>query len=263
MSRANVLDEIIAVRRETLGRDQRRRPLADVRRAAADAPPTRDFVAALRGAPPVQLIAEIKRASPSHGEIAPHGDPVAIARQYERGGAACLSVLTEEHFFHGSLDDLRAVRAALSLPILRKDFVIDEYQLYESRAAGADAVLLIAECLAEQRLRELVALAAELSLAALVEFHEPEQLDGVLATGSVLVGINNRNLRTLAIDPEHAIRLRPRIPPDRIAVAESGIASRGQVQRLEAAGFDAMLVGHWLISQPDIASAVADLVGQH
>src|SRR5207253_8144710 len=192
------------------------------------------FFAPLAAAGPIKLIAEIKKASPSQGVIRADFDPVAIARTYEAHGAACLSVLTDESYFQGSLEILRQVRQAVKIPVLRKDFILDSYQLVEARAAGADAVLLIAECLDDCHLRKLHNEAIELGLTPLVEFHEPANLDRVLAAGAQLIGVNNRDLKSFEVDLSHTIRMRERIPLDCVLVGESGIESRADVLRLQA-----------------------------
>jgi indole-3-glycerol phosphate synthase len=230
--------------------------------ALASAPPTRDFFAALAKPGPIRLIAEVKKASPSQGVIRADFDPVAIAQTYERHGAACISVLTDESYFQGSLDYLQRIRAAVSLPVLRKDFILDRYQLLEARAAGADAVLLIAECLDDCRLRALHNEALELGLTPLVELYEPVNLPRVLEAGATLIGVNNRDLRTFQVDLGHTLRLRAQIPAECLLVGESGIRTREDVERLEAAGVDAMLVGESLMRQPDIGAAVDRLLGR-
>ena len=211
--------------------------------------------------PSIRLIAEVKKASPSKGVIRADFDPVEIARIYQEHGAACLSVLTDGPFFQGSLDNLRRVRVAVDLPVLRKDFIIDSYQVIEARAAGADAVLLIAECLDDESLARLHGEILELGMAPLVELHEPANLARVLQIGARLIGINNRDLRTFRTDLEHTLRLRRQIPSDRVVVGESGIRTRSDVLRLEAAGVQAMLVGETLLARPDIAEAVDELLG--
>jgi indole-3-glycerol phosphate synthase len=173
-----------------------------------------------------------------------------------------LSVLTDDHYFQGSLDDLRAARSAVSLPVLRKDFILDSYQLYEARAAGADAVLLIAECLDDCNLRKLFREAVELRLTPLVELYEPENLQRVFDAGATLIGINNRDLRSFKTDLDHTLRLRDRVPPECVLVSESGIRTRADVERLQAAGVDAILVGETLMASPDIGAAVDELLGQ-
>ncbi|MEN0109510.1 MAG: indole-3-glycerol phosphate synthase TrpC, partial [Planctomycetota bacterium] len=211
---------------------------------------------------PIKLIAEVKKASPSAGLIRADFDPVAIAGAYAASGASCVSVLTDAPHFQGSLDYLRAIRAAVPLPVLRKDFLIDEHQVVEARAAGADAVLLIAECLTPAELADLHGLATEeLGMTALVELYEPENLPAVLACKPRLVGVNNRDLRTMTVDLGHCLRLREGLPPEVAFVGESGIKTAADAQRLRTAGVDAMLVGESLMRQPDIAAATAALLG--
>lgn len=258
----DILEKIVATKRQEIDRARRERPLEALREMLAAAPPVRDFFAALSAEGPIELIAEVKKASPSRGVIRADFDPVAIAQTYERHGAACLSVLTDEPYFQGSLDYLRQVRAAVGIPVLRKDFILDTYQLVEARAAGADAVLLIAECLDDCTLRKLHNEALELGLTPLVELYEPANVGRVLAAGATLVGVNNRDLRSFEVDLEHTIRLRREIPDDCLLVGESGIRTRADVLRLEAAGVDAMLVGETLMARPDIGAAVDELLGR-
>jgi len=257
-----LLDKITATKREEIARAKQARPQADVEREAAAAPPPRDFFAALAGPGPIRLIAEVKKASPSKGVIRADFDPVAIARIYEKHGASCLSVLTDEPYFQGSLEYLRVVRAAVSLPVLRKDFILDAYQVYEARAAGADAVLLIAECLDDCALRSLHRLAVELGMAPLVELYDPGNLQRVFDAGATLIGVNNRNLHTFEVDLEHSIGLRKRVPGECVFVSESGIATPADVARLAAADVDAILVGESLMREPDIGAAVDRLLGR-
>lgn len=257
-----VLDSIVAQKREEIAAAKRRRSEAELERAAADAPPVRDFVAALRGAADVGLIAEIKKASPSAGLIRDDFDPVEIAKVYEAHGASCLSVLTDEQFFQGHLDYLTAVRRAVGCPVLRKDFVLDAYQVLEARAAGADAVLLIAECLDDADLRRLYDGITSLGMTALVELYEPANLDRVLALGPPLVGVNNRNLKTFVTDLKHTVHLAAKMPPGVLLVSESGIRTREDVQRLKAAGCGAILVGETLMRSPDIGKMVDELLGK-
>ena len=238
-------------------------PEAALRRLLDDAPPVRDFLAALSAGPPIRLIAEVKKASPSKGVIRADFDPVDIARVYQQHGAACLSVLTDAPFFQGSLEYLRQVRAAVDLPVLRKDFIIDPYQVIEARAAGADAVLLIAECLDDDLLERLYNAIIDLEMTPLVELYEPANLARVLHVGARLVGVNNRDLHTFQVDLEHTLRLRRQIPHDRVLVGESGIRSRADVQRLEAAGVQAMLVGETFMASADIGQAVDELLGKN
>jgi indole-3-glycerol phosphate synthase len=255
-----ILDKILVETRQTIEQAKRRVPLETLQRNAETLPPPRDFHAALAAGEAVQLIAEVKKASPSAGIIRADFDPVAIARSYASAGAACLSVLTDEPFFQGHLDFLRAVRQAVDLPLLRKDFIVDPYQLWEARAAGADCVLLIAECLSVEELRTLHDQAHALGMQTLIELYEPENLPAVLATGTRLVGINNRNLRTFVTDLNHTIELAASIPDDRLVVGESGIREPADLRRLQAAGVKAVLVGESLMRQPDIAAAVRGLL---
>ncbi|MDX1947294.1 MAG: indole-3-glycerol phosphate synthase TrpC [Pirellulaceae bacterium] len=257
-----ILDEIVATKRREIDAAKGRLPLVELRARLADAPPVRDFFAPLAAAGPIKLIAEVKKASPSKGVIRADFDPVAIARTYAAAGANCLSVLTDEHYFQGSLDYLRQIRAAVEIPLLRKDFILDTYQLVEARAAGADAVLLIAECLDDCHLRGLHNEALELGLTPLVEFYEPENLPRVLAAGAQLIGVNNRDLRSFQVDLGHVIRLRDQIPLDCVLVGESGIHTRADVLRLQEAGVDAMLVGESLMREANIDAAVRRLLGR-
>ncbi len=257
-----ILDRIIATKHEELALAKQRAPEAALRQQLATAPPVRDFFAAVSSAPPLRLIAEVKKASPSKGVIRADFEPVTIAKTYEAHGAACISVLTDEPYFQGSLDYLRRIRSAVALPLLRKDFVIDPYQVLEARVCGADAVLLIAECLDDDLLLSLYRAIRDLGMTALVELYEPDNLPRVLRMGARLIGINNRNLHTFQVDLEHTLRLRQQIPADRAVVGESGIRSRGEVERLEAAGVQAMLVGESLMACRDIGAAVDALLGK-
>jgi indole-3-glycerol phosphate synthase len=259
---STVLDQLVATKRREIEAAKTVRLESTLESQLAGAPPIRDFFAALAQAGPIRLIAEVKKASPSQGVIRADFNPVEIARTYERHGAACISVLTDESYFQGSLDDLRRVRAAVGLPVLRKDFILDRYQLLEARAAGADAVLLIAECLDDCRLRALHNEALELGLTPLVELYEPANLPRVLEAGATLVGVNNRDLRTFEVDLGHTLVLRSQVPDECLLVGESGIRSRADVERLEAAGIDAMLVGESLMRRPDIGAAVDELLGK-
>ena len=204
----------------------------------------------------------MKKASPSKGVIRADFDPVAIAKIYEAHGASCLSVLTDEPYFQGSLEYLKRVRQAVAIPVLRKDFILDSYQLVEARVAGADAVLLIAECLDDCNLRKLHNEAMELGMTPLVEFYEPANLERVLAAGATLIGVNNRDLRTFEVDLEHTIRQRAKVPLDCVLVGESGIHTRADVLRLQSAGVEAMLVGESLMREPDIGAAVDRILGR-
>ncbi len=257
----NVLEKIVAHKRQEIVSLKSSRPESELRAAVVDAPPLRDFFGALAADGPIKLIAEVKKASPSKGVIRADFNPVEIAKAYESAGATCLSVLTDEHFFQGSLDYLRQIRAAVKLPLLRKDFILETYQLLEARLAGADAVLLIAECLDDCNLRKLHNEAIELGLTPLVEFYDEENLDRVLAAGAQLIGVNNRDLRTFVIDLDRTLRMRERVPLDCVFVGESGIFTRQDVLRLQEAGVDAMLVGESLMREPDIAAATRRLLG--
>lgn len=255
-----ILDKIVAQTQQTVEAAQRRRPLASLQIDADAAPPPRDFLAALAAGPGVQLIAEVKKASPSAGLIREDFDPVQIAQLYAAAGAACISVLTDEPFFQGRLEYLQQIRQAVQIPLLRKDFIIDPYQLVEARAAGADCVLLIAECLSPARLAMLHREATALGMQTLIELYEPDNLPAVLATGGPLVGVNNRDLRTFVTDLDHTVRLRRQIPADRLVVGESGIRTADDVRRLQQAGVKAILVGESLMRQSDIAAAVRQLM---
>ena len=259
---ATILDTIVATKYDEVRRAKAALPEERLRDRLAGAPPVRDFFAALSGGETIRLIAEVKKASPSKGVIRKHFQPVEIAETYQKHGASCISVLTDEQYFQGSLKYLSAIRRAVDLPLLRKDFIIDPYQVIEARAAGADAVLLIAECLDDDLLRQLIVATVELQMTPLVELFEPDNLSRVLDAGALLVGINNRDLRTFTTDLEHTIRLRRRVPPDRLIVGESGIRTRADVERLQSAGVDAMLVGETLMVCEDIGAAVDRLLGR-
>ena len=258
---ATILDRIVATKQAEIQAARAARPDATLEAALGNAPPIRDFFAALAARGPIKLIAEVKKASPSKGVIRADFCPVDIAQAYERGGATCLSVLTDVEYFQGSLDYLAKIRAAVNLPLLRKDFILDRYQLLEARLAGADAVLLIAEILDDCRLRSLHREALDLGLTPLVEIYEPANLARVLDCGATLIGVNNRNLHTFEVDLDHCIRLREQIPLDCVMVGESGIHGPEDVTRLAAAGIDAILVGEHLMRQPDITQAVHHLLG--
>jgi len=259
---STILDKIVTTKWEAIAAAQAARPEAELRSAIRDAPAVRDFFAPLAAAGTVSLIAEIKKASPSAGVIREDFDPIAVANTYEQHGASCLSVLTDEPYFQGQLSYLRQIRAAVDLPLLRKDFILDSYQLLEARAAGADAVLLIAECLDDCNLRKLFNETVELGMTPLVELYEPKNLPRVLEAGATLIGINNRDLRTFETDLEHTIRLRAEIPDDCVVVGESGIRTHDDVRRLQAAGVDAILVGESLMRKSDIGAAVDALLGR-
>lgn len=256
-----VLDRILVHKVEEVAARKARASAATVIAAAREAPPPRDMRAAVRRES-VALIAEIKRASPSRGVLRADFDPLALATVYAANGAAALSVLTDVRFFGGDLAHLTAVRAAVSVPALRKDFVLDPYQVYEARAAGADAVLLIAAALDDARLADLHALIAGLGMAALVEVHDEAELGRALALGAPLIGVNNRDLRTFSVDLETTERLARLLPAGVILVAESGIVSGADVRRMGAAGARAVLVGEALVTAPDMAARVRELSSQ-
>jgi indole-3-glycerol phosphate synthase len=257
-----ILDEIVAAKRAEVAAAKASVPDSELARRAGDAPPPRGFAAAVRGPGAVRVIAEVKKASPSAGVLRLDFDPVRIAEAYAANGAAALSVLTDGPFFQGSLADLRAVRAAVPLPVLRKDFVLDRYQLLEARAAGADAALLIAEILPGSLLADLHREAVALGLDVLVEVHDAEQLPRALDAGATLLGINNRDLRTFRTRLEHTLGLLPRVPAGVTVVSESGIRTAADLQRLGAAGVSAVLVGEALMRSPDVGEALAALLGR-
>jgi indole-3-glycerol phosphate synthase len=259
---ATILDEIVASKRREVAEARRLRPLETIEAQLPAAPPVRNFRAALAGPGPIRLIAEVKKASPSAGVIRADFDPVAIAQTYQVHGAACLSVLTDVPYFQGDLSYLSRIRTAVDRPLLRKDFLIDEYQVVEARVAGADAILLIAEILDDATLAHLLARARALGMAALVEFHDEANLPRVLDAGVDLVGVNNRDLRRFVTDLELTIRLRDQIPTDVVLVSESGIRTRRDVERLEAAGVSAILVGETLMRAENIGLAIERLLGR-
>lgn len=259
---ATILDRIVASKREEIARARHAVPESALREQLDRAPPARDFLAAISGPGPIRLIAEVKKASPSKGVIRGDFDPVGIARIYQEHGASCISVLTDEPFFQGHLDYLRQIRRSVGLPLLRKDFILDPYQVLEARVAGADAVLLIAECLPDPGLKRLHDYAIELGMMPLVELYEPENLPRVVAAGARLIGVNNRNLHTFEVDLDHTLRLREQVPEGRLLVGESGIRTRDDALRLQAGGVQAMLVGETLMARPDIGAAVDELLGK-
>lgn len=257
-----ILDEILVKTRQTIEADRTAVPESELQAIVADLPACRDFHGALAAGDEVQLIAEVKRASPSAGLIREDFDPTSIAGCYQEAGAACISVLTDEPFFQGSLEYLKQVRSAVELPVLRKDFIVDPYQLLQARAVGADCVLLIAECLSPSELSDLHGQALDLGLQTLIELFEPTNLPAVLATGTKLVGVNNRNLHTFETSLSHTLDLRPEIPSDRLVVGESGIRTHEDVKQLGAGGVKAILVGESLMRQSDIVQATRRLLGR-
>lgn len=258
---STILDEILEQKHREVAAARERIPFSTLERRIPAAPPVRGFLEALKAANKPGLIAEVKKASPSAGLIRADFDPVAIARQYEVAGATCLSVLTDEHFFQGHLDFLQAIRQIVRIPVMRKEFIIDRYQIAEARVAGADCVLLIAECLDDVQLNDLYQYARSLGMDVLIELYDLENVERVLATGTKLLGINNRDLRTFVTSLEHTFRVKQLVPEDILLVSESGIASHADIQRLRAEGIGAVLVGESLMRQPDIGIAVRSLMG--
>ena len=263
---SDILNKIVAVKREEVAAALRKKPFADMRADAESRLLTRDFTTALRAKIEIgqaAVIAEIKKASPSKGVLRQDFIPADIAQSYAQGdgrvSAACLSVLTDRQFFQGQPDYLKQARASCDLPVLRKDFMIDPYQIYESRAMGADAILLIAACLDDARMAELEAIALSLGMAVLVEVHDGAELERALRLKTPLVGINNRNLRTFEVSLDTTLSLLPQLPPERLLITESGILGREDVQRMRAAGVHAFLVGEAFMRAPDPGLALADL----
>lgn len=262
--RGTILDEIMTFHRENLPKIMREVPLADLRALASVAPPTLDFYAALKK-PGVSLIAECKKASPSKGLMVPKYDAVQLATTYASAGASAISVLTDGRHFQGSLADLRDVKEAIAnlkspIPVLRKDFIFHPYQIYESRAAGADALLLIAAVLGDNDLKELLQLTHRLGMNALIEVHTEAELERVLALEPRIVGINNRNLQTFEVDFDNTARLRKQIPPEVVAVGESGLKSAVEVHKMALMGVDAILVGETLVKSKDVSKKVAEFI---
>ena len=257
---ADILDKIVAVKRQEVAAALERRSLQAVRLDAESRVLTRDFEAALRdklAAGHNAVIAEIKKASPSRGVLRADFVAADIAQSYAEHGAACLSVLTDQQFFQGSVDYLKQARASCQLPVLRKDFLVDPYQVYESRAMGADAVLLIAACLDDAQMRDMEAIARGLFMSVLVEVHDAQELERALLLKTPLIGINNRNLRTFEVSLDTTLELKARLPPDRLLVTESGILSREDVHRMNDAGVSAFLVGEAFMRAPDPGKALA------
>jgi len=263
---SDILDKIVAVKRQEVAAALKKKSLAAVRADAESRVLTRDFVAALRAkiaAGQAAVIAEIKKASPSKGVLREDFIPADIAQSYAEGdgkiSAACLSVLTDRQFFQGQPDYLKQARASTLLPVLRKDFMVDPYQIYESRAMGADCILLIAACLDDAQMRDLEAIALGLDMAVLVEVHDGAELDRALKLKTPLLGINNRNLRTFEVTLDTTLGLQARVPADKLLITESGILGRADVQRMRAAGVHAFLVGEAFMRAPDPGLALAEL----
>ena len=260
----DLLRTIVAATRRITEVRREREPVAALEtRAALRSPDGARFERELGMAGRINVIAECKRRSPSKGVLAADYDPVRIAKAYEAGGAAAISVLTEPTFFDGAPEHLAAVRAAVAIPLLRKDFIVDDYQLLEARAAGADAVLLIVAALEQRELLRLDRRARELGLATLVEVHDEQELARAVDAGTQIVGVNNRNLRTLAVDVDGSYRLAARIPRHVIGVSESGLKSRAELERLSASGYRAFLIGERFMTDADPAGAISALIGSH
>ncbi len=258
----NILDRILATKRDEVAVAQKQRALAAVRRDAENRRDVRDFVAAIRS--PLKrdrpaVIAEIKKASPSKGVLRTHFEPTQIAASYAESGAACLSVLTDAQYFQGSMQDLITARAASGLPVLRKDFVVDSYQIFQSRAAGADAILLIVAALSDAQLRDYEAAAEALGVAVLAEVHDATELERALRLKTPLIGVNNRNLRSFETTLQTTLDLLPQMPPDRVVVTESGILAPPDVKRMREAGVNAFLVGEALMRAPNPGAELARL----
>lgn len=257
----NKLEEIVAYKKQELAELKARRPLDQVERGLKKRPAVRDFRLAIHRPARLSLIAEVKKASPSAGPIRPGADPVDIAKQYSAAGAQAISVLTDEKFFSGSLKDLSAVRDAVGLPVLRKDFLLEEYQVVEASAAGADAILLIAAILPQTILKRLLALSRDLSLTALVEVHSERELGQSLEAGAQVIGINNRNLNTLEIDLKTTEQLIKLVPQEKTRISESGLRSRADVEYVQRQGADAVLIGEEFMTSKDIQARVKELMG--
>ncbi|MFP6702398.1 MAG: indole-3-glycerol phosphate synthase TrpC [Planctomycetaceae bacterium] len=257
----SILEKIVETTRGQMARRRAQCPLSELESRLVDLPPVRGFIDAIADSRDVALIAEIKKASPSAGLIRADFDPLELATTYAASGATCLSCLTDEAFFQGRLEDLVAVAEAVDMPVLRKDFLVDRYQLLEARVAGADAVLLIAECLDGCELSDLYLAAGELGLDVLLEIYEPENLSRALDLDPRLLGINNRNLKTFETDLGHTLRLAADVPATTMLVAESGIRSREDVECLAAGGVKAILVGETLMRAESVAEKTGELVG--
>ncbi|MCD6453446.1 MAG: indole-3-glycerol phosphate synthase TrpC [Dehalococcoidales bacterium] len=254
-----MLNRIIARKREEVNRRKQQVPRSVLEERIARMEKPRDMVAALSGNQ-LRLIAEVKRASPSRGLLCPDFYPVRIAKEYARGGAAAISVLTEMNYFGGSIDYLEAIRQEVKLPLLRKDFIFDPYQIYESRAYGADALLLIVASLNQRQLEELLTLSHRLGLSCLVEVHSRTELERALLSGARIIGINNRELKTFTVDINTTRRLMPLLSREQLVVSESGIKSRGDVEKLKGWGVNAILVGEALVTASDIPAKISELI---
>lgn len=259
---SDILSEICETKRGEIAAARNQTSEAELQDRLTDMDPPRDFIAALQATSGIGLIAEVKKASPSAGLIRKDFDPVEIARTYETAGAACISCLTDEPYFQGKLEYLTAIRQNVSIPVMRKDFILDRYQILEARAAGADCVLLIAESLDDCTMRDLYFYASELGMECLIEIYDPENLERVLKLDAPLIGINNRNLKTFITDLKHSTDLAAQIPDHVYLVSESGIRSRGDVEQLLTAGVRGILVGETLMRQNDIAAKIHELLNR-
>ena len=256
-----MLDKIIAQKREEMEQRKKVASVAYLQQLIARQGPVLDLALALKG-DHIQLIAEVKQASPSGGILSPNFNPVHLARTYAEGGAAAISVLTEANYFMGNIEHLAAIREVVELPLLRKDFIFDSYQIYESRAYGADALLLIASILSQGQLKELVSLSHNLGLRCLVEVHDEGEVKRAILSGAEIIGINNRDLNTFSVDIDTTRRLRPLIPEDRIVVSESGIKTRKHMEKLRTWRVDAALVGEALVTAGDVLAKMKELIGE-
>lgn len=255
------LDRIVECKREEVARLKRSKPISEMKRIISDMPPVCDLEEALNGQVKCSIIAEIKRSSPSRGRIKDDFDPLKIASVYQENGAAALSVLTESRFFEGNGKYLSGIKRIVSLPLLRKDFIIDSCQIYETRVLGGDAVLLIVRLLREEQLREFIHLSAELGLACLVEAHSKDELERAVASGARIIGINNRDLETFSTDIRVSLDLAPFVPEDRIVISESGINTRKDIETLMEAGIHSFLIGEALMREGDIGRKLKELMG--
>jgi indole-3-glycerol phosphate synthase len=254
-----MLDKIIAQKREEVEQRKKAAPLTYLQERIVDQKPPLDLAPALKG-DHIRLIAEVKKASPSRGLLSPNLNPTELAQTYAEGGAAAISVLTEENYFAGSIEHLAAIKEVVGLPLLRKDFIFDPYQVYESRAYGADALLLITAILSQGQLKELTSLSHRLGLRCLVEVHNENEVERAILSGAEIIGINNRDLNSLAVDINTTRRLRPLIPKEKTVVGESGIKSRKDIETLKKWGADAVLIGEALVSASDIRAKMKELL---
>jgi indole-3-glycerol phosphate synthase len=257
-----ILDRIVARKAERLSAVRERLPLEAVMKAAADAPAPRDLRSAIQRTDSIRLIAEIKKASPSKGILREQLDPAGLAASYESAGASAISVITEEDFFLGAPGYIAEARRAVTLPVLRKDFIFEPYQVYESRVLDADAVLIIAAILEKDAMSELIGLTGNLGMTALVEVHDEDELKQALGCGAEVIGVNNRNLKTMEVDVETSVRLAPLVPDGILTVAESGMRSRGDVEMFERLGVDALLVGEAVVTEEDVEAKIRLLLGK-